>query len=118
MTKSFDVMGMHCASCAQSIEKEVNKLAGVEGAAVNLANEKLTVEYKDDSVTDEMVSQAVEQAGYELVIPTMTQWFNIYGMHCASCAQTIEQAVTKLTGVQSVVVNLASENMKVTYQPE
>lgn len=118
MTKSFDVMGMHCASCAQSIEKEVNKLAGVEGAAVNLANEKLTVEYKDDSVTDEMVSQAVEQAGYELVIPTVTQWFNIYGMHCASCAQTIEQAVTKLTGVQSVVVNLASENMKVTYQPE
>ncbi|MFS1663369.1 heavy metal translocating P-type ATPase [Streptococcus sp. zg-JUN1979] len=41
--------------------------------------------------------------------------FSIEGMTCASCALTIEKAVTKLEHVDSAVVNLTTEKMTVSY---
>jgi copper ion binding protein len=40
----LDVEGMTCAACAARIERSVNKLDGVE-ASVNLATEKATVRF-------------------------------------------------------------------------
>lgn len=39
--------------------------------------------------------------------------FDIEGMHCASCAINIEKHVSKLAGVESAAVNLASEKLTV-----
>ncbi|MFD0896513.1 heavy metal translocating P-type ATPase [Loigolactobacillus binensis] len=41
--------------------------------------------------------------------------FKIEGMVCASCAQTIEHAVSKLPGVAEANVNLAAERMQVKF---
>ena len=62
------ITGMTCASCANRIERKLNKLDGVE-ASVNYATEKATVTYDPDAVdTGELVS-AVEAAGYRAVVP-------------------------------------------------
>ncbi len=37
----------------------------------------------------------------------------IQGMHCAACVVTIERALSKVDGVQKVVVNLAHETARV-----
>ncbi|MGT2895871.1 heavy metal translocating P-type ATPase [Streptococcus entericus] len=42
------------------------------------------------------------------------QTFLISGMTCASCAGTIEEAVSKLVGVSEATVNLATEKLTVT----
>ncbi|MEX2783854.1 heavy metal translocating P-type ATPase [Streptococcus sp. H49] len=44
--------------------------------------------------------------------------FLIDGMTCASCASTVENAVQKMTAVDTAVVNLATEKMKVTYDSQ
>ncbi|MFR3286058.1 MAG: heavy metal translocating P-type ATPase, partial [Enterococcus casseliflavus] len=59
-----------CASCAQTVEKAVQKLAGVEQASVNLATEKLTVSYQQDQVTAAKIAAAVKEAGYDAQLPT------------------------------------------------
>ena len=41
--------------------------------------------------------------------------YSIEGMSCASCARNIENIVGKISGVQSVSVNLATEKMAVTF---
>ncbi len=43
--------------------------------------------------------------------------FSIQGMHCASCAQTISKAVSKVEGVEEVNVNLATEKVYLAYDP-
>lgn len=43
--------------------------------------------------------------------------YPIIGMHCASCKMLIEKMVSKVEGVKSVVVNYASEQMTVEYDP-
>ena len=35
--KAFPVLNMHCAGCANNVEKTVKKLAGVVDASVNFA---------------------------------------------------------------------------------
>jgi P-type Cu+ transporter len=60
--------GMTCASCANRIEKTLNKLDGVT-ATVNYATEKARVSFGDAVSTDELVA-AVEAAGYTAQLPS------------------------------------------------
>lgn len=59
--------GMTCASCANRIEKKLNKLDGVT-ATVNYATEKARVDYTGDISPDELIA-TVEQAGYRASLP-------------------------------------------------
>ena len=59
--------GMTCASCANRIERKLNKLDGVE-ATVNFATEKARVAAAAGVSTDELIG-AVEAAGYTASVP-------------------------------------------------
>ena len=50
--KVFNIDGMTCASCAQTVENSAKKLEGVEDASVNLATEKLNVQYDGSILTE------------------------------------------------------------------
>src|SRR3989338_7099008 len=63
--QTYNISGMHCASCALTIENNLNKLKGVKSANVNLATQKATVEYDCDDCDDSQVIQTVKDAGYE-----------------------------------------------------
>jgi Cu+-exporting ATPase len=59
--------GMTCASCANRIERKLNKLDGVT-ATVNYATEKAKVTFSADYAPEDLVA-VVEQAGYTAVLP-------------------------------------------------
>ena len=85
---------------------------------MNLATEKLSIEYDEPTFSVENLQKALNDSGYELIAQEgKTQTFAIEGMTCASCAQTIEEAVGKLSGVDKASVNLATEKMQVSYNP-
>lgn len=63
--KTFKIKGMHCASCAVSIERAVKKVEGVKEANVNFASEKMFV--KHDGVENEAITEAVKKTGYEVI---------------------------------------------------
>ena len=60
--------GMTCASCANRIERKLNKVDGVR-AQVNFATEKARVVVDGSGVTDADLIAAVEAAGYGAAIP-------------------------------------------------
>ncbi|MBA3522974.1 MAG: copper-translocating P-type ATPase [Geodermatophilaceae bacterium] len=61
------ITGMTCASCANRIERKLNKLEGVT-ATVNYATEKARVSFAD-TVEPAQLLAAVEQAGYTATLP-------------------------------------------------
>jgi Cu+-exporting ATPase len=63
------ITGMTCASCANRIERKLNKLEGVT-ASVNYATEKATVAFDAAAVAPEQLVAAVEAAGYQAVLPS------------------------------------------------
>ncbi|ASB96149.1 copper-transporting ATPase [Streptococcus equi subsp. equi] len=62
--ETYLLEGMHCTSCALAIEQAVKQLPGVEGAAVDVTTEKLSVSYSTDSLSSAELIQAVRKAGY------------------------------------------------------
>lgn len=60
---SFEVTGMHCASCAAAVERAVKKLPGASDVYVNFAANRLTLEAAPE-LTPEQVADAVRKAGF------------------------------------------------------
>jgi Cu+-exporting ATPase len=110
---------MTCAACAQRIEKVTSKLNGVTESSVNFATEKLTVNFDENVVKLSDIQSTVSKAGYELHSEQSDKQVTmpIEGMTCASCAQRIEKTVSKLNGVSSANVNLATEKATIDYDP-
>jgi len=113
------VIGMTCANCVASVERNSKKASGVADAAVNFASEKLTFSYdpaiqKPKEVLAE-VMERVEKAGYH--IPTAEIDLPITGMTCANCVATVERTLNRLEGVVEATVNFASEKATVRYVP-
>jgi len=65
--KNYKVEGMHCASCAASVESMLGAREGVSQARVNFADESVLVEYDDLVVSADKLKQWVQQIGYDLV---------------------------------------------------
>jgi Cu+-exporting ATPase len=65
----LEITGMTCASCANRVERNLNKLDGVT-ASVNYATEKARVEFDGDAVDPERFVEAVESAGYGAILPS------------------------------------------------
>ena len=63
------ITGMTCASCANRIERKLNKLDGVN-ASVNYALERAAVDFDPADVAPEQLVAAVEAAGYATELPT------------------------------------------------
>ncbi len=107
--------GMTCASCVRRVEKALQKVEGVTQAGVNLATERATVKYDPALATIDSLTAAVERAGYS--VPIEETLLPIEGMTCASCVRRIEKSLAKLPGVESVGVNLATEQAAVRFNP-
>jgi len=62
------IEGMTCASCANRVERRLNKLDGVT-ATVNYATEKARVEFDPAAVAPEDLVAAVAAVGYKAALP-------------------------------------------------
>ena len=62
------ITGMTCASCANRIERKLNRIDGVD-ATVNYATERASVDYDPQAVQPDQLLEAVASAGYEAVLP-------------------------------------------------
>ncbi|WP_028306783.1 heavy metal translocating P-type ATPase [Desulfitibacter alkalitolerans] len=63
---TLPVGGMTCASCVRRIENEVKKVAGVFSASVNLAAERVTVEYDSDAISLADIKKVIVKLGYQV----------------------------------------------------
>lgn len=111
----FQITGMTCAACAGRIEKELNRLEGVEDASVNLALETSHIIYETEQLTPDDLKRKVQSLGYDVVMEQAE--FDIEGMTCAACANRIEKKINRMDGVDHGSVNFALETLQVTYHP-
>lgn len=63
---TLQIDGMHCAGCANAVDKQLESLQGVKSAQVNLATESALVEYEGEISMDDF-AEAISKAGYTLL---------------------------------------------------
>ena len=115
------IVGMTCASCAAAVERTlIKKVPGMLSANVNFGTETATVEFDPAATNPQAMAQAVQKAGYELILPETKRRVElpVVGMTCARCAVTVERTLTKkVSGVISAGVNFGTETATIEFDP-
>ncbi|MFO8110313.1 MAG: heavy metal translocating P-type ATPase [Thermoplasmata archaeon] len=114
--KSVPIEGMHCASCAQAIDKSLKKLEGIKESNVSYATKEALVDFDESKLSMDDISKAVESAGYKVAEGSKID-MPIRGMTCASCSQAVKKSLERLDGVISANVNLTTEKATIDYIP-
>ncbi len=66
-TKQLRIGGMYCAACSANLERVLSRRKGVISATVNIATEMANVQYDEAVIGMEGITEAVENAGFEVV---------------------------------------------------
>ncbi|MBI2314738.1 heavy-metal-associated domain-containing protein [Candidatus Daviesbacteria bacterium] len=62
--KKFKITGMHCSSCAMSIDMDLEDLEGIEKVQTSYAKEETEVEYDLNKLSDQKIIDTIKQTGY------------------------------------------------------
>ena len=65
--ETYQIKGMHCASCASIIERTVKKIDGVENISVNSGTENAKISFDESRTNHEQFNKKLEPLGYSLV---------------------------------------------------
>ena len=69
VSQTYPIQGMHCASCANIIERKLQKTEGVKSVSVNYGNESMRIELDPDQLTPAELPAILEPLGYSIVLP-------------------------------------------------
>lgn len=109
------IEGMHCATCAMTIEDSLRGLKGVEKAEVSFGAGSAVVEYDPSALRFSSISGAIADAGYKAVNETAI--IAVEDIRCATCISAIEEELLKRDGVVSANANLATKLVAVEFNP-
>jgi len=59
------ILGMHCESCAKTIEKALSKEKGLISAQVNFNLENAIIEYNPEKINVDEIKKIIEETGYK-----------------------------------------------------
>ena len=69
---TMKLRGMHCASCASSIETMTRSLDGVASSNVNFAIEQIAIDYNPQKTSPDAIKKAIANLGYEAFLPDLS----------------------------------------------
>jgi P-type Cu+ transporter len=112
---TLPILGMTCANCVATVERNLKKVDGVETANVNLSSERAAVTYDPQKANLAEFIKRVQGAGYQVAMGEAS--LGIKNLSDASDAQRLEKALNSQEGVIEAHVNLASEKALIKYVP-
>lgn len=107
-TKTYNVRGMHCASCAGIIEKTFKKTEGVQSAEVNPGTETVKVVFDEAKTSPHHLSQKIEKLGYTLVLPTALEMGMSADEHAGHLGlkQSKKEKLAEVADMRSKVISI------------
>lgn len=65
MKIKLTIEGMHCASCANNVERAVGKIKGIKEVSVSVLTKKAFVE--GENINKDEIKKAIENIGYKVI---------------------------------------------------
>lgn len=65
--KQIKIEGMHCSSCAMTIDFDLEELNGVCSVNTNYAKQECAIEYDTEAVTLQDIAKIIEKSGYKVI---------------------------------------------------
>ncbi|KAL4277892.1 hypothetical protein GQ457_03G014960 [Hibiscus cannabinus] len=123
---------LHCVGCAKKIEKSIMRIRGVEGVAMDMAQNQVTIKgvIEPQAVCAKIMKKTKRRAKVLSPLPAAegepipqvvasqvsgltTVELNV-DMHCHACAEQLKRKILKLRGVQSAATEHSTGKVTVT----
>jgi Cu+-exporting ATPase len=111
------ITGMTCAACANRIEKQLNKQAGVAKASVNFATARATISYNPEETGVGNLIQTVKDVGYDTAGTQTVEFVVDDSARPSGSSVQLERHLSKVSGVVKSNFNLATRTVAVEYLP-
>ncbi|TSC93810.1 MAG: Heavy metal transport/detoxification protein [Candidatus Berkelbacteria bacterium Licking1014_85] len=110
--KTVPITGMHCRSCEIVLTDKLKNITGVENVNVSLKSKTATI-ISDKNISDDLVEQKVNEAGYKVGAETPKQWINLEknnlnDLGLAFCYLLIFYLVFRYLGISKINVGSLS----------
>lgn len=123
---------LHCVGCAKKIERSIMKIRGVEGVAMDMAQNQVTIKgivepqavcnkiMKKTKRRAKVLSPLPENEGEPMPQVVTSQVSGLatvelhINMHCEACAEQLKKKILKMRGVQTAVTDFSSSKVTVT----
>lgn len=63
--QKFKITGMHCTSCAMSIDGDLEDTEGIKQASTNYAKAQTEVEFDENKISDKQIISVIQKTGYK-----------------------------------------------------
>lgn len=126
---TISIKGMTCNSCVKNIESNIGDKPGIVSIKVLLDKEIGLMEFDAAMTNADQIADMIDDMGFEAKAlkgeddegkagaGTASTTVNIRGMTCHSCVKTIEDTLSKNSGVKTIKVSLADQTGKIEYYP-
>ncbi|PIM98873.1 Copper chaperone [Handroanthus impetiginosus] len=123
---------LHCVGCAKKIERSIRKIRGVEGVAIDMTKNEVTIKgvVEPQAVCSRIMKKTKRRAKVLSPLPEaegepmpevvasqvsglITIELNV-NMHCEACAGQLKKKILKMKGVRTVETELSSGKVTVT----
>ncbi|KAJ1652731.1 Cu(2+)-transporting P-type ATPase [Dispira simplex] len=125
-TVRYLVKTMTCQSCVKAVSGALQGLEGIIQQGIDLAAGTASITYHPAILSPDRIQAAIAKCGFD-VIPLVdkpiedknlhTTDLLVRGMTCQSCVKSVHQAVSALSGITDVYVDLSRDTATVTYRP-
>lgn len=68
--KKIKIEGMHCASCASIIDKNLRKADGIIDANVNFATSLASIDFNESKINLAKIKKIINDSGYQVAEKT------------------------------------------------
>ena len=108
---SFTVKGMSCQGCVGGVLKTLSNVTGLTQVKVDLASEMASAEFAENVSSKEIVEKL---SLIKKSVETTDEIYDVIGMTCAGCAETVRKKIESHPRVVSAEVSLAANLVKIT----
>ncbi len=112
---TLPIIGMTCANCVVTVERNLKNLEGVHSASVNLASERASLEFDPTVLDQDAILDRIRRAGYDVAMGEAD--LVLKRLSDDNDARRLERALLKRGGIVEATVNLATERAWVRYIP-
>src|SRR3989344_1744347 len=119
----LDIIGMHCTSCANTIEKTLNKTKGIIKVSVNFATEKAAIDYDEKKTNVDEIKKIIKKIGYTAIDSASETHesgkliLRVIGMDNAHCVNAVDNALNLLKGIREKQL-FTNEKAIISYDPK
>ena len=112
---TLPIIGMTCANCVVTVERNLKKLEGVHSANVNLASERASLEFDPTVLDQDAILERIRRAGYDVAMGEAD--LTLKRLSDDNDARRLEKSLLTQEGIVEVTVSLATERARVRYIP-